>query len=300
MRSSALIVVVSELRATTTRAVALAGIAALAVYGSVAIGGARDDLIRGLDTNFGEYLQTADLWVTTGGNDLDHQLLRARDRASTALPMRRASHPCATTRAASWMSADRRMWVIGRPAADDPLIPPSQLAARRSRTRRRTHARRRHGATISNAFAGERHLRVGVRFQLPTPSGQASFAVAAITTNLGWAPGAVILDVRRLSAATGARSDPTALEVSLRKGVTPEDGQGAGAEGARAPAGPEGPDVRRTSAASTPRTLARDCRRSAQIATLLLIAAALAVASALSAAHLAAPGSPRLAEDPGL
>ncbi len=57
MPCSALIVVVSELRATTTRSVALAGIAALAVYGSVAIGGARDDLLRGLDANFGEYLR---------------------------------------------------------------------------------------------------------------------------------------------------------------------------------------------------------------------------------------------------
>jgi putative ABC transport system permease protein len=70
IRSSALIIVVSELRAVTTRTVALAGVAALAVYGSVAIGGARSDLTRGLDRNFAEYLSTADVWVTTGGNDL--------------------------------------------------------------------------------------------------------------------------------------------------------------------------------------------------------------------------------------
>ena len=70
VRSSSLIIVVSELRAITTRSVALAGIAALALYGSVAIGGARADLIRGLDVNFTEYLHTAQVWVTTGGNDL--------------------------------------------------------------------------------------------------------------------------------------------------------------------------------------------------------------------------------------
>ncbi len=70
VRSSALIIVVSELRAITVRSVALAGVAALAVYGNVAIGGARADLVRGLDANFSEYLSTAAIWVTTGGNDL--------------------------------------------------------------------------------------------------------------------------------------------------------------------------------------------------------------------------------------
>ena len=44
-----LAVAVIELDSTATRSAALAGIAALAIYGSVAVGGARHDLIRGLD-----------------------------------------------------------------------------------------------------------------------------------------------------------------------------------------------------------------------------------------------------------
>ncbi len=66
IRSSALIVAVSELRATSMRAVALAGIAGLAVYGSIAMGGARGDLIRGIDHATAQYFGTADIWVGTG------------------------------------------------------------------------------------------------------------------------------------------------------------------------------------------------------------------------------------------
>jgi putative ABC transport system permease protein len=54
--SSAFVLAVRELRTTSMPLVALAGVGALAIYGSVAIGGARHDLLTGLDTNFREYL----------------------------------------------------------------------------------------------------------------------------------------------------------------------------------------------------------------------------------------------------
>jgi putative ABC transport system permease protein len=67
-RSGAVTVAVSELRAITTRSIALAAIAGLAVYGSVAIGGARNDLLRGIETATAEYHGTAGIWVTTGND----------------------------------------------------------------------------------------------------------------------------------------------------------------------------------------------------------------------------------------
>ena len=67
-RSGTVIVAVSELRAITTRSIALAAIAGLAVYGSVAIGGARDDLLSGIDMAISQYHSTADVWVTTGSD----------------------------------------------------------------------------------------------------------------------------------------------------------------------------------------------------------------------------------------
>jgi putative ABC transport system permease protein len=279
VRSSALIVVVSELRATTTRAVALAGIAGLAVYGSVAIGGARADLIRGLDVNFAEYLRTADVWVTTGGNDLTTNSFR--DEGAAAAIAR--SPAVASVRAYQGGFLDvgpRRMWIIARPPSDNSLIPLSQLL--HGRIAHATRLLRQGGwAAISDGFAHEHHLRVGESFSLPTPAGPAHLGVAAITTNLGWSPGAIILsttDYRRYWHT----DDPSALEVNLRGGVTPGAGRRAVTQalGGRRGLGVQTFNERRTQYAADSR---QGLQALSEIATLLLIAAALAVASALSA-----------------
>jgi putative ABC transport system permease protein len=280
VRSSALIVVASELRATTTRSVALAGIAALAVYGSVAIGGARADLLRGLDRNFGEYLHTADVWVTTGGNDLSTNSFRAEGPAA-ALARSPAVASVRDYQGGFLDVGTRRMWMIARPAGDSPMIPASQLlhGSLGQATRR---IREGGWAAVSNGFADEHRLRVGSPFSLPTPSGAERLDVAAITTNLGWSPGAVIMSSADYSRywRTG---DPTALEVTLRPGVTPLAGSRAVR---RALAGQPGLGVQ--SFRERQAQYAADSRQGLQalseIATLLLIAAALAVASALSAA----------------
>jgi len=279
VRSSALIVVVSELRATTVRSVALAGIAGLAVYGSVAIGGARDDLLRGLDLNFNEYLRTADVWVTTGGNDLTTNSFRAEGALSAI-----ARAPgVASVRAYQGGFLDvgpRRMWILARPPADSPLIPASQLL--QGNLAQATRRLREGGwVAISNGFAAEHDLRVGGSFSLPTPSGAARFGVAAITTNLGWSPGAIIV-----SSADYGRywqtGDPAALEVHLRPGVSALAGRRAVARalGRRPGLGIQTFDERQTQYAADSR---QGLHALSEIATLLLIAAALAVASALSA-----------------
>jgi putative ABC transport system permease protein len=280
LRSSALIVVLSELRATTTRAVALAGIAGLAVYGSVAIGGARADLLRGLDLNFGEYLRTADVWVTSGGNDLSTNSFRDEGAAAAI-----ASSPAiASVRVYQGGFLDvgpRRMWVIARPPEDSPLIPASQLL-QGSLTHASKLLRGGGWAAVSEGFAREHHLHVGASFSLPTPTGLARLGLAAITTNLGWSPGAIILsssDYRRYWQT----ESPSALEVGLRSGVTPAAGRAAvtHALAARRGLGVQTFAERRSQYAADSR---QGLQALSEIATLLLIAAALAVASALSAA----------------
>ncbi|HVR05294.1 MAG TPA: FtsX-like permease family protein, partial [Solirubrobacteraceae bacterium] len=67
-RSGATILAISELRSVSTRSAALAAIVALAVYGSVAIGGARDDLLHGIEAATAQYDGTAAVWVTAGGD----------------------------------------------------------------------------------------------------------------------------------------------------------------------------------------------------------------------------------------
>jgi putative ABC transport system permease protein len=281
VRSSALIVVVSELRATTTRAVALAGIAALAVYGSVAIGGARDDLLRGLDSNFAEYLQTAQIWVTTGGNDLT-------TNAFTISPSERETLTripgVASVRPYSGGFLDvgnRRMWIIARPAQDRPLLPTSQIVE--GGEQRATALLSGSGwAAVSQGFASEHHLSVGDHFELPTPTGPTRLGVAAVTTNLGWAPGAITLNDTDYEHYWQT-SNPTALEIDMRPGVSAQRGRGliAAALSGR-------PGLRVQTFAERQSQYMADSRQGLQalseIATLILIAAALAVASALSAA----------------
>ncbi len=280
VRSSALIIVVSELRAVTTRSVALAGVAALAVYGSVAIGGARSDLIRGLDLNFTQYLQTAEEWVTTGGNDLT---TNAFEPAGAVAAIARAPgiRSVRIYQGGFLDVGPRRLWIIARSPQDHGLIPSSQLLHGNLSTASRL-LRTGGWASISEGFARERHLHVGGRFTLPTPSGRAGFGVAAITTNLGWSPGAVIMSSADYRSHWQT-AEPTGIEVDLKPGVSAAAGRSAvvAAIGNRPGLGVQSFEERR-------RQYAADSRQGlhalSEIATLLLIAAALAVASALSAA----------------
>lgn len=280
VRSSALIIVVSELRAITTRSVALAGIAALAVYGSVAIGGARADLLRGLDVNFDEYLRTAQVWVTTGGNDLTTNAFNA-DGAQAAIARAPGVASVRVYQGGFLDVGKRRLWIIARPPGDRGPIPASQIV--HGERARATRLLRAGGwATVSAAFASERHLRVGATVTLPTPSGSARLRVAAITTNLGWAPGAVIMstsDYRHYWET----SAPSALEVNLLPGVSEATGARAveTALGHRPGLGVQTFAARRAQYASDSR---QGLYALSEISALLLIAAALAVASALGAA----------------
>ncbi|HEV3045743.1 MAG TPA: FtsX-like permease family protein [Solirubrobacteraceae bacterium] len=278
--SSSLIVVVSELRAVTTRSIALAGIAALAVYGSVAIGGARADLLRGLDATFAEYLGTADLWVTTGSNDLTTNAFRPGGLAGTI--GRLPGIASVSVYQGSYLDVGkRRLWIIARPPSDRPLIPATQVLD--GNLARATELLGEGGwATVAGAFASEHGLSVGSPFTLPTPAGPARLRVAAITTNLGWSPGAIILDTsdyRRLWQT----AEPSALEVKLRPGV----GQDAGrrrVEGAIA----DRPGLHVQTLRDRELQYDENARQGlgalSEISTLLLLAAAVAVASALGAA----------------
>ncbi len=242
---SSLIVVVSELRAVTTRSVALAGIAALAVYGSVAIGGARTDLIHGLDASFNQYLGTAQLWVTTGGNDLTTNAFVA----GGAIEAIERSAGVASVRVYQGGYLDvgrRRLWIIARPSTDPVMIPESQIL-----TGSQAHATRllRQGgwAAISGAFAHEHRLVVGSAFTLPTPAGGARLRVAAITTNLGWSPGAIDPERGRLPPLLADRRAVCARG-RARAGRERSDWQASGRASARQSPRPRRADAARTRA----------------------------------------------------
>jgi len=279
MRGSMLAVAVMEVRATSTRSIALAAVAAVAVYGSVAIEGAHHDLVRGLDANFGQFLGTADLWVTTGGDDLTTNAFAAGTLPS-ALVRRPEIRDVRLYQGGLLDDGNRRLWIIARSPNDPRLIPSSQLVSGNLATAT-AQIRRGGWAAVSDVFARSRGLHVGDRFALPTPSGDYRMRVAAITTNLGWPPGGIILNTRDYRRAWET-NDPSALQIDLASGVTP-------AAGKRAVEQVLGPDTglrvqtlaeRRAQYASLSR---QGLTSLSQISILLLVAAAIAVAAALGA-----------------
>jgi putative ABC transport system permease protein len=278
-RSGTVTVAVSELRAITTRSVALAAIAGLAVYGSVAIGGARDDLLRGIEMATAQYHGTADIWVTAGDDVFNTDGFAAGD-----IPAKIARIPgVQSVRIYQGGLTDigsRRLWVRARPPNDPSMFESSQLLTGNF-ARADALIRRGGWAAVSSDFAGEHKLKVGNTFELPTPSGIVYPRVAAITTNSGWPAGTITLS----SVDYGHwwnTTEAAALEVNLRPGV----GVLGGARAIRAVLGPHTGLSVQTSAASAAAADAsarQGLRALGQISTLLLIAAALAVAAALSA-----------------
>jgi putative ABC transport system permease protein len=283
LRGSMLALAVIELRATATRSVALAGVAALAVYGSVAVLGARADLIRGLDDAVSEYLAPADVWVSTGNDTLTVDKFAA-DGAQAMIAAAPGVAAVRPYQAALLDVGSRRLWVRARSPAAPRQLEASQIVEGELGSAE-AKLRASGWASVSTGFAEERHLKVGDAFILPTPGGPARLRVAAITTNIGWTPGALTLsaaDFARYWGQAAARA-PTAFEVDLKPGLSAAAGREAVRRALRNRPGlvvqtlAQREAVYETSARQGLRTLG-------QISTLLLITAALAVAAALSAA----------------
>jgi putative ABC transport system permease protein len=278
--SSSLIVAISELRATSMRAIALAGVAGLAVYGSVAIGGARADLLRGIDRATVQYFATADLWIGTGDDIFNVNRFVPGD-APAEIARVPGVRSVRTYQGGLLDVGNRRLWLRARPSEDRTMLESSQLLA--GNLAQATRRLRAGGwAAVSAGFASEHGLRVGQRFILPAPAGMATFRIAAIMTNSGWPPGAITINSSDY-ARHWQTDDPTALEVSLRPGTNTV----AAAIAVRT-ALADRPGLTVRTHQERDRQSEQSARQGLQtlseISTLLLIAAGLAIAAALSAA----------------
>lgn len=280
LRGSTVPIVHSELNATALRSVALAGIAALAVYGSVAVGGARHDLLGGLQAATTEDLDTADLWVTADNNIFLTDEF-AGGSVSSALARLPGVASVVPRQGDMLTVGPRRLWIRARPNSESRMILASQLLdGDLAQATRRMQAGG--WAVISNGFAEERHLHLGTPFVLPTPSGPLRLRAAAITTNIGWPPGAITLNATDY-VHYWHDPNPTALELKLQPGLSPLAGK---RRVEQALAGYPGLQVQTWNerASIYGREARQGLRSLSQISTLLLIAAAVSVAAALSAA----------------
>lgn len=273
-------VALGHLRATTLRSLALAATGAVALFGSVALSGARSDLAHGIADFAHSYSRDAAIWVGSPGDD---QAVVAF--APGQLAQRIAKVPGVATvrtfQGGFMQHGGRRIWVIARPSGAARKVLASQIVSGSMGL-----AERRLAASgwivVSQQIAEQYGVGLGGRLSLPTPSGQRSFRIAALSTNLAWSPGVVFVgaaDYRRYWQST----EPTAFGVSLREGASATVVRGAIASALGHGSGL----TVRTSAqlqASIDSLTSEGLRQLGEISTLLLVAAILAMAAALSSA----------------
>jgi putative ABC transport system permease protein len=279
-----------ELSAARSRAIGVAATGAIAVFGAVAIQGAHGDLLKGLENAARDENAFTDLWVAPPGA---YNLLRTAPFPETQ-PARLAALPgvrgVGVYRGGLLDWGQRRVWVIAPPADARPLLPASQIL---SGDVSRASARVRTGAwvVLAQALASEHHLHVGASVTLPTPV-PTTVRVAALSTNIGWAPGAIVMSAGAYARAW-ASADASAYLVRLAPGASP----GAVAGEIRHALGPaSGLSVQSAAAhAVEQNSLSRQgLDRLSQIATLILIVAVLAMAAAIG--NMVWQRRPRLAK----
>jgi putative ABC transport system permease protein len=207
---------------TRVPSLAVAATAAVAVFGSVAVQGAQQNLQAGLNKTATEMNFVTGLWVSVGG--VANTLGTTPFSATVASRLTRLPGVARVSvyRGGFLDIGDRRAWVIAPPRDSTRLIPPGQLlqGSLPLATRR---VREGGWAVLSEAVAEEQHLHIGQSFTLPAPN-PTTLRVAALSTNAGWPPGAVILNAEDYARAWGS-TDASALNISLAPGTTPERGR---------------------------------------------------------------------------
>jgi putative ABC transport system permease protein len=267
----------TSLRATTIRSLALAATGAVALFGSIALGGSREDLLRGIDGYTAHYVAGADVWVLNPG---DHQAIddfTPDEHAATIarLPGVASVHAFQ----GSFLNVgERRLWVLAwPPGAPLELLGGEVIAG--NPTAAAAHVREGGWITVSSQLANEHHTGVGNIITLPSPTGDVSFRIAATTTNFGWSPGAILMSTADYSRAWQT-SAPTALGVELTPGANTTTVQ---TEIARALGPASGLEVISAHAreATIDASASEGLGQLGEIATLLVLAAILAMIAAL-------------------
>jgi putative ABC transport system permease protein len=270
-------VALASLRATTLRSLALAATGAVALFGSVALGGSRENLLQGIRGFASSYVADAAVWVTNPGDNQAVNEFSAGDDAA-----RIAQVPgVASVRAFQGgflQLAGRRVWIIARPPGGSRSVLQSQIVngSEPAASRRLAEGG---WIAVSEQIAKERHTGVGGTLELPTPTGERRFKIAATTTNLAWSPGVIFMGSADFGRAWNT-SAPTALAVNLRRG-TDADAARSAIERKLGPT--SGLEVSLADAlrARIDTLTSEGLGQLGEIATLLLIAAITAMAAAL-------------------
>jgi len=282
LSSTAAHLAVIELRSTAnwSRTLAIAATGATAVFGSVAVEGAQSNLQRGLDHTAHDLAAGADVWVTAAGA----QNVLATIGFSPAQAGKLAHLPDVRSvglyRGGFLDDGSRRVWVMAPPASAAHPILPSQLLVGDLAL---ATARLRHGgwAVVSQGLASEHHVRIGQSFTLPAPR-PIVLRVAALSTNIGWPPGAIVMNASDYARAWPG-GEVSAYAITLRAGVSPLQGRREIQRALVASGAGLVVETRSQRELRLRATSRQGLSRLTQITSLVLIAAILAMATAMGA-----------------
>jgi putative ABC transport system permease protein len=278
-RLSTLALALRGLRGTTLRSLALAATGAVALFGSVALGGARGNLLSGIHRFAHSYAADAPIWVSEPGDNqatgqLDAGTLERIARLPTVASVQKFQ-------GAFLIVGSRRVWVIARPPDGAQSVLASQTVGGPSAAEVADARLARGGwIAVSEQIAAEHHTTVGGDLTLPTPAGPIAYRVAALTSNLAWSPGVIFMADSDFTRAWGT-SAPSALAVHNTPGSDVEAvksqiahtlGPHSGLEVATAA----------TRQASIDALTGEGLSQLGVVSTLLLIAAIMALAAALA------------------
>ncbi len=270
-----------ELMSSTTRArsLAIAATGAIAVFGSVAIEGAQRNLRTGLGRSAAELSLGTDLWVSPSGGATTLATMSFPDLYGRAIGRLRDVSSVNAYRSGFLDLGNRRVLIIGSPKANPRLVPSTQITEGDLQLAS-SRLRKEGWVTMSQTLAKERDLRVGDWFSLAAPR-PSRFRVAAITTNLGWSPGAIVMNADDYARAWNS-GDVSAYQVNLKPGVP----LSVGLREVRSAVQSDSALVVQTAAQHERNDIAaqrQGLARLTQIAALVLVVAALAMAAAMGA-----------------
>lgn len=220
-RMATLALALGGVRGTTLRALALAATGAVALFGGVALGGARANLLSGIKGFAHSYAADAPIWVGEPDDNQATQQL-AGDGGAARIARQPGVASVARFQGAFMVFGSRYVWVIARPPGGARNVLATQTIggaqAAAVAGKRLTQGG---WIALSQQIAAEHHAYVGGTLALPTPAGERSYRVAALTTNLAWSPGVVFMSTSDFTRAWGTTA-PSALAVRTATGASIE------------------------------------------------------------------------------
>ncbi|HLI32994.1 MAG TPA: FtsX-like permease family protein [Solirubrobacteraceae bacterium] len=215
-RLTALPVAVMSLQRTRLRSLALLSTGAVALFGAVALGGARGDLLGGLEQVGQANVAVGQLWLITPDDVEVTDTFRAAQLAERIARVPGVSEVQALHDTFANLGGSRIVVLAWPRRAARELLPSQILTGNVARAEQRVAEGG--SIAITRQLAEKLHLSLSGELKLPTPSGTARLQVAALTTDFGWPGGGVMMsaaEIRRLWQT----SAPTALVARLRGGT---------------------------------------------------------------------------------